>query len=79
VRKQKRDKITPETIDALMLSQIPSVSATTAAAILRVYPTLNDLTTTLKADPACLDSIRVGSRALAKSTIEKIKLMLIKG
>jgi len=79
VRKQKRDKITPETIDALMLSQIPSVSATTAAAILSVYPTLNDLTTTLKADPACLDSIRVGSRALAKSTIEKIKLMLIKG
>ena len=78
VRKQKRDKITPETIDAIMLSQVPTVSATTAAAILAVYPTVFDLITALKADPACLDQLRVGPRLLAKPTIEKIKLLLVK-
>jgi ERCC4-type nuclease len=78
VRKQKRDKITPETIDAIMLSQIPSVSATTAAAILKVYPTVFELITALKADPTCLDAVRVGSRLLARSTIEKLKCLLVK-
>ena len=78
VRKQKKDKITPETIDALMLTQIPSVSATTAAAILKVYPTVFELITALKADPTCLNSLRVGPRALARPTIEKIKLLLLK-
>jgi ERCC4-type nuclease len=78
VRKQKRDKITPETIDAIMLSQVPTVSVTTAAAILAVHPTVFDLITALKADPACLDQLRVGPRLLAKPTIEKIKLLLVK-
>ena len=78
VRKQKKDKITPETIDALMLTQVPSVSATTAAAILQVYPTVFELITALKADPNCLNSLRVGPRALARPTIEKLKLLLLK-
>jgi ERCC4-type nuclease len=78
VKKQKRDAITPETIDAIMLSQIPSVSATTAAAILKKFKTVFGLTTALKLDPACLDDIKVGARALSRSTIEKIKLLLDK-
>lgn len=76
VRKQKRDKITVDTIDSIMLSQIPSVSIATASAILKEYTSLFNLITALKADPNCLDNIKIGTRALARPTIEKIKLLL---
>lgn len=76
IRKQKRDKITVETIDAIMLSQIPSVSMATATAILKDHASIFDLISALKANPACLDTVRVGPRSLARPTIEKIKVLL---
>jgi len=78
VKKQKRDRITPETIDGFMLAQIPSVSTATAKAILAVYPTLFSLTSALKADPDCLAQFKVGQRAISKTTVENLKAYLVR-
>jgi hypothetical protein len=43
VKKQKRDKITPENIDVIMLSQIPGISSTTATALMTEYKTIFQL------------------------------------
>ena len=78
IKKQKRDRITPETIDAFMISQIPSVSSATAKALLAAYPTVFELITALKADPECLATLKVGQRSISKSTVATIKTYLLR-
>ena len=78
IRKKKRDSITVETIDGLMLSQIPTISGATASAILAKFPSMFELITALKEDPACLDTITYGTKArkLSKTSIENIRRYL---
>ena len=40
IKKKKQENITPENIDILLLSQIPSISATIAAALVEKYTTI---------------------------------------
>jgi ERCC4-type nuclease len=78
IAKKKGDKLTPDTIDILMLSQIPTISAITAKALLGKYTTVFQLTTALKENNKCLDDFTYGekSRKLSKKTIEHLLLFL---
>jgi len=77
VKKQKKDSITLETIDVLMLSQIPGVSSTTAKALLQGR-SLAEMTSALKADGKCLDGITTGEkpRKVAANLIDTVKKFL---
>jgi ERCC4-type nuclease len=78
VKKAKKDKITPSTIDQLMLCQIPSVSATTAKVILQAYPTVFLLTAALRENPDCLNELTTKVGKLPKKTILTLKTYLVK-
>ena len=78
VKKERKDKITPDTIDAMMLSQVPYVSSVTAEAILAVHKTVFELVGALKADGACLDKLKYGvpPRKISSKSVESIKTHL---
>lgn len=57
IQKEKKANITPENIDAIMLSQIPDISVTSANAILDKYKTIYELTKSLNENPNCLKEI----------------------
>jgi ERCC4-type nuclease len=73
VKKQKRDKITPENIDVIMLSQIPGISTTTATALMTEYKTIFQLEKALQQNKECLAAFVCGKRKLSKTCIENIK------
>ena len=75
---KKKDKLTPENVDILMLSQIPTVSTVTAKALLQQYPTIFQLTQTLKENPDALATFTYGDkkRKLSKKSIDTLKLFL---
>ena len=77
VKKQKKDSITVETIDVLMLSQIPGVSALTANAMLQGR-SIAQLTEALKANGKCLDGVTTGEkpRKVSSKLIETVKMFL---
>lgn len=71
---KKKDKLTPDNIDVLMLSQIPGISTVTAKAILQVYPNVYTLTSALKKEKTCLSTFTYGEkkRKLSKTCIENL-------
>lgn len=78
IKIKKKDKLTPETVDILMLSQIPTISTITAKALLQTYETIFILTQRLKETPGCLDTFTYGEkkRKLSKKSIDTLKLFL---
>lgn len=74
LKTKKKDKLTPENIDIVLLSQIPGISTVTAKAILQVYPTVYVLTSALKEKRDCLSTFTYGDkkRKLSKSCIENL-------
>ncbi len=77
VKKTKKDNITPENIGEILLCQIPSVSSTTAIAIMKRFETFPRLMDTLKTDPTCLDDITTDkSRKISKQCIVNIRKFL---
>jgi len=74
LKTKKKDKLTPENIDIVLLSQIPGISTVTAKAILQVYPTVYVLTSALKEKKDCLSTFTYGDkkRKLSKSCIENL-------
>ena len=74
VKKQKRDKITPENIDVIMLSQIPGISSTTATALMTEYKTIFQLEKKMQENKECLATFMCGKRKLSKTCIENIKI-----
>ena len=78
IKIKKKDKLTPETVDILMLSQIPTISNVTAKALLHQFETMYKLTQTLKETPTALDSFTYGEkkRKLSKKSIDTLKLFL---
>ena len=74
LKTKKKDKLTPENIDIVLLSQIPSISTVTAKALLQVYPTIYALTSALKENKECLSTFTYGDkkRKLSKSCIENL-------
>ena len=78
IKIKKKDKLTPENVDILMLSQIPTISTVTAKALLQQYPTVFQLTQALKENPDVLVAFTYGEkkRKLSKKSIDTLKLFL---
>jgi len=71
---KKKDKLTPDNIDILMLSQIPTISTITAKALLQMYANVFELTKALKDNRNCLNEFTYGDkkRKLSKSSIKNL-------
>jgi ERCC4-type nuclease len=78
IKIKKKDKLTPDNIGILMLSQIPTISTVTASALLKTYGTLFTLTQQLKENKQVLDTFTYGEkkRKLSKKSIENLILFL---
>jgi ERCC4-type nuclease len=78
LKTKKKDKLTPDNINIILLSQIPGISTVTAKALLQVYPTLYTLTAALKENKECLSTFTYGekNRKLSKSCIQNLYTFL---
>ena len=85
VKRVKKENITPDNIDEIMLCQIPGISAVTAKAIIEKFKTLKQLITSIENDNNILNDItyfsgkdKPQSRKINKTSIENVKKYLLK-
>lgn len=83
VKKIKKENITPDNIDEIMLCQIPGISSVTALAIIEKYKSLSNLIVSLNNDENCLKDISYKNgkdqvRKISKTSIQNIIKYLIK-
>jgi ERCC4-type nuclease len=83
VKKVKKENITPDNIDEIMLCQIPGISSVTALAIIEKYKSISNLIISLNNDENCLKDIsyvntKDQSRKISKTSIQNIIKYLIK-
>ena len=83
IKKVKKDNITPENIDIIMLSQIPDVSVNIATNILNKYKSLSNLIKCLEENNNCLHNFEINidndkKRKISKKSIQNICSYLIK-
>jgi len=83
IKKVKKENITPENIDEIMLCQIPGVSTTTSISIIKKYSNLINLIRCIQEDENCLNDIsytnnKGQSRKISKPAIANIKKFLFK-
>ena len=69
IKKVKKENITPENIDEIMLCQIPNISSITAIALIQKFKTIHNLTLSIKENEDCLKDI---SYTNSKNQIRKI-------
>ena len=78
VKKNKKENITPENINEIMLQQIPGIQSITSTAILSHFQTVSNLTDKIKENPNCLNHITLTHattgkvRKLSKSVIASL-------
>ena len=79
VKIKKKENITLENINILMLMQIPSVNFKTAKSILNKYISIKNLVIELENNINCLNNIKYedSNRKINKATIENIKNYLL--
>jgi crossover junction endonuclease MUS81 len=83
VKKVKKENITTENIDEIMLCQIPGVSSTTAISIIKEFKTLPNLIKCLEENNNCLNNIsninnKGQTRKITKTSITNIIKFLLK-
>lgn len=83
VKKVKKDNITLDNIDEIMLCQIPGISSVTAIAIMEKYKNLSNLIKELENDNECLKNISSTNtkgqvRKINKTSIANIVKFLLK-
>ncbi len=83
VKKIKKDNITPNNIDEIMLSQIPNVSSNTAIAIIKEFKNIANLIKCLQENPDCINNItntnnKGQTRKISKNSINNIVKFLLK-
>jgi ERCC4-type nuclease len=82
IKKKKNANITPNNFGEIVLCQIPSISSTTAIAIMDEYGNINNLINSIKEDRNCLDEItylteKKQRRKISKTSIKNILEFLI--
>jgi len=82
VKKKKNSNITTDNFGEIVLMQIPSISNTTAKAIMSEFKTIQNLIQCLKEDEKCLDKITTTadngkSRKISKTSIKNIITFLL--
>jgi ERCC4-type nuclease len=83
VKKVKKENITPENIDEIMLCQIPGVSTATAISIIKKFSSISNLIQCLKENEKCLNDVtninnKGQSRKITKTSIANIIKFLLK-
>jgi len=83
VKKVKKENITPENIDEIMLCQIPGVSTATAVSIIKKFNTIANLIKCLEENEKCLADVtntngKGQSRKITKTSITNIMKFLLK-
>lgn len=83
VKKVKKDNITPENIDEIMLCQIPGVSTTTAITIIKKFNNISNLIKCLEENDKCLNDVTNTNnkgqvRKITKTSIANIVKFLLK-
>ena len=79
--KEKNEYITPENINIIMLSCIPSINSKTATQIMSEYKTIQNLLYQLEIDPSCLNTFMIktelgNTRKINKNCVDNIKKFL---
>ena len=79
IKMTKKDNITKDNINTLMLMQIPGISLLSATSIMNKYNNIYNLINELKNDANCLDSLKLESsnRKISKNIIENVKNYLL--
>lgn len=83
VKKVKKENITADNIDEIMLCQIPGISSVTALAIIEKFKSLSNLIISLNNDENCLKDISYTNnkeqiRKISKTSIQNIIKYLLK-
>ena len=83
VKKVKKENITPENIDEIMLCQIPGVSTATAISIIKKFNSISNLIKCLEENEKCLADVtninnKGQSRKITKTSITNIIKFLLK-
>jgi ERCC4-type nuclease len=83
VKKVKKDNITTENIDEIMLCQIPGVSNATAISIIKKFNNIGNLIKSLEENEKCLNDVtninnKGQSRKITKTSIANIIKFLLK-
>jgi ERCC4-type nuclease len=83
VKKVKKENITPENIDEIMLCQIPGVSTATAISIIKKFTNIANLIKCLEENEKCLSDVtntnnKGQSRKITKTSIANIIKFLLK-
>jgi ERCC4-type nuclease len=83
VKKVKKENITPENIDEIMLCQIPGVSTATAISIIKKFSNIANLIKCLEENEKCLNDVtntnnKGQSRKITKTSIANIVKFLLK-
>jgi crossover junction endonuclease MUS81 len=83
VKKIKKENITPENIDEIMLCQIPGVSTATAISIIKKFTNISNLIKCLEENEKCLSDVtntnnKGQSRKITKTSIANIIKFLLK-
>ena len=81
IKNKKKDNITKDNINMIMLQQIPDISFKTASVIIDKYKTIVDLVHNLQIDNDCLNNLKLVNngkeRKISKKCIENIKKFLL--
>jgi ERCC4-type nuclease len=79
IKTSKKDNITKDNINTLMLMQIPGISLLSATSIMNKYNNIYNLINELKKNVNCLDSLKLESsnRKISKNIIENVKNYLL--
>jgi ERCC4-type nuclease len=83
VKKVKKENITPENIDEIMLCQIPGVSTATAISIIKKFKNIGNLLKCLEENEKCLNDVtnlnnKGQTRKITKTSIANIIKFLLK-
>lgn len=83
VKKVKKENITTENIDEIMLCQIPGVSSTTSISIIKEFKTISNLIKCLEENNECLNNVtntnnKGQTRKITKTSIANIVKFLLK-
>jgi len=77
VKQVKKDNITPDNIGEIILSQIPSISAVSAIAVMRKFKTISHLIDSIKQDATCMDDVLCESKGKIRKLGRNVKQNII--
>lgn len=79
VKKVKKDNITSDNIDEIMLCQIPGISAASAIAIMQKFKTLSNLLKELEHDDTCLkDIVTINAKGQSRKINKTCSVNIVK-